>query len=476
MKEESMVENILEEVLRRVQPGEEERREVLDFVERVTVGLNRRLSEAGIKGEAQIHGSVAKGTWLSGDRDLDIFIVLKPTYTRSIFPRVLEVVKEFVGRGWVEAYAEHPYIQAEMEGFHVDFVPCFEIRASERPRSATDRTPLHTRFIKERLKEGMKREVLLLKQFMHGIGCYGAEVKVGGFSGYLCELLILHFGSFLKTLEAASRWRRGTLLDTMGHYRERERECRKLFREPLIVVDPVDERRNVASAVTESKLWLFTAASREFLKEPHLEFFFPPATEPYSEEELGEAMRGRGADLLFLLLKVGERYVPDVLWGQLYRAERALRGLLEEHDFKVYRTAVWSDEGSNHVILFEVERGILPRAKLHMGPPVEMRDMSERFLRKHLTSGRTLTGPWIEGRRWWVVVERVYKDARELLEERLREEGGKAVGVPKGIAERLQDFSALMNEEVIDIYRRFPGFRVFLTDFLRGRPKWLRLG
>ena len=31
---------------------------------------------------------------------------------------------------------------------------------------------------------------------MQGIGVYGAEIKVGGFSGYLCELLVMKYGGF----------------------------------------------------------------------------------------------------------------------------------------------------------------------------------------------------------------------------------------------------------------------------------------
>ena len=102
-------------------------------------------------------------------------------------------------------------------------------------------------------------------------------------------------------------------------------------------------------------------------------------------------------------------------------------------------------------------------------------EMSERFLRRHLELEGTISGPWIDGGRWWVEVERIHTDARVLLEEKLQEKGGRSVGVPRGIAENLEGFSALMNEEVTGIYREFPGFAVFLTDFLRGRPKWLRV-
>jgi len=473
MDGEASVEDILRKVLRKVDPREEERKKVHNFVEVLTADLNRRLYDAGVEGSAEIHGSIAKDTWLSGDKDLDIFIVLKRTYTREAFPRVLDTVKELVGTGWAEAYAEHPYIQAEMNGFKVDFVPCFEMDATAKPISATDRTPLHTTFMKERLKGEMRKDVLLLKQFMHGIGCYGAEVKVGGFSGYLCELLIIHYGSFLETLRAASKWKEGVVLDTEGHYGGREEERRKLFGNRLVVVDPVDEKRNVASAVIESKLWLFAAASREFLEAPDLSFFFPPETSAYDKEELEKAVKELGSDIVFLFLLTGKSRVPDVLWGQLYRAVKALRKLLEEHDFKVMRTAVWSDEKVNHILLFQVERCVLPRVKLHRGPPVEMEEMSERFLRKHLRSESTIAGPWIEEERWWIEVERDYTEARALLEDELGEQEGIPVGVPRSMAEDISGFSCRVNEEIIDLYKAFPSFAVFLTDFLIGRPKWL---
>jgi tRNA nucleotidyltransferase (CCA-adding enzyme) len=61
--------------------------------------------------------------------------------------------------------------------------------------SATDRTPF-IHYVKKRLGKTLQDDVRLLKKFMQGIKVYGAEIKTGGFSGYLCELLILHYGSF----------------------------------------------------------------------------------------------------------------------------------------------------------------------------------------------------------------------------------------------------------------------------------------
>ena len=80
-------------------------------------------------------------------------------------------------------------------------------------KSAVDRTLLHTKYITSHLKEEQKSEVLLLKKFMSEIKTYGSEFKVGGFAGYLCELLILKYGTFEKLLENAQYWDYGTIID-----------------------------------------------------------------------------------------------------------------------------------------------------------------------------------------------------------------------------------------------------------------------
>ena len=54
----------------------------------------------------------------------------------------------------------------------------------------------------------LRDEVRVLKKFMKGIDTYGAEIKVGGFSGMLCETLILNYGSFEDTIKSASDWKK----------------------------------------------------------------------------------------------------------------------------------------------------------------------------------------------------------------------------------------------------------------------------
>ncbi len=474
MSESEGFEEVCREVLARVTPAKEERDEVICFSLRMAELLEEELRRRGVEGRVEVHGSVAKDTWLSGERDIDIFVVLPRSAGDRGLREVVEAAKELPLERWVEVYAEHPYLRAWAEGFTVEFVPCFEMEEGEEPLSAADRTPLHTRFVNERLRPEQRGEVRLLKKFMLGIGAYGAEMRVGGFSGYLCELLIISYGSFKSLLEHASRWRRGEVIDPAGHYGGRRWEVEAFFGEhPLIVVDPVDRRRNVASAVRKDKLATFITASRLMLRRPSLKFFYPPEPKPLSERELREALSRSGTGLLVVRTRMGEPIVPEVLWGQVLKTEAAIKKLLESEGFKVLRSSPWSDEEREVAFVFELESLRLPAAEVRVGPPVWMFEDTLRFISKHLPSGRRVRGPWIEGERLMAALRREFRDAKELLEHRLGD-GGRSVGVGRIIAGWMRGFlEVLVDEEAWSLCQESEGFSKALSEFLRGVPPWM---
>lgn len=457
-----------ESILEKINPGLKERRVIRDFCDGIEGELTAHLRDAGLRALAEVHGSVAKDTWLEGEKDIDVFIVLDPVYSRAELPRVIDQVKSYLGSGWVEAYAEHPYLQTMIDGFKVEFVPCFRVEPGGRLISATDRTPLHTKFVNDNLTLAGREEVKLLKQFMRGIAVYGAEVKVNGFSGYLCELLVIYIGPFEEILDAASSWRRNEVIETTGE--GDPEELRKRFREPLIVIDPIDPDRNVASAVSDTTMWRFTAASRAFLKKPAKRFFFPMEDE-VDPNQLLRTVRSRASDMMFILVEDSEVDVPDVLWGQLHKAKRAISRFLDKRDFHVIRSTAWSDEASKHLLIFELEDATIPQVMKIKGPPVEMAESSESFLRAHLGADSTLSGPWIEGRRWWVEKKRPYTDARSLIDSVLKD-GGRSIGIPRRLSRKITSHHRILMDGEISSHIQ-GGFTRFLNKFMKGRPEWL---
>jgi tRNA nucleotidyltransferase (CCA-adding enzyme) len=235
----------------------------------------------------------------------------------------------------------------------------------------------------------------------------------------------------------------------------------------------VDKGRNVASAVQAQKLYTFVGAARAFLKTPSIEFFYPSKVGILSAEALEQKMENRGSSCVFLTFATGEA-VPDVLWGQLYRTQRSLRKLAELSDFKVLRDAVWSDEKALSVFVLELEQRVLPSVKRHLGPPMEREKECESFLAKYAHNSKVVSGPYIEDGRWVVELQRGFTDAVELLCEKLKE-GGKNLGVAELISQAFRKkFRILVNKEVSEVYKCSRDFAEFLTDFLEGKPFWLK--
>lgn len=469
----SKLERILSEVQRRTTPNSEERNRIRRLTEKLRNRLEAAAERAGVEVEVHVEGSIAKDTWLRESPDIDVFMLVSPSVLRETLGTIyLEIAKEATKDAkQIERFAEHPYLEAFLDGIRINIVPCYHVKKGAWI-SATDRTPFHTEYVKPLLTEELRGEVRLLKQFMKGIGVYGAEIKVGGFSGYVCELLILYYNSFKKILEAASNWNPRQFIDLEGHY-EGEDDWLKLgFEEPLVIVDPVDNERNAASAVRQDPLSVFIAASRMFLEAPSKRFFFPPETEPLTSRELLESLRKRGTNFIFVRFGRVDA-VPDVLWGQLYKSQRSLRSLVSHHGFNIVHDAVWSDERSLNFFLIELECKDLPSLKKHLGPPLDKKEDCKSFLKKHAESPRTMSGPRIERGRWVVSITREYIAAEQLLEMSLKD-GGRKVGVAEHISHALaNDLKILVDEEILPDYLRNPDFARFLTGYIGGKPKWL---
>ena len=470
----SNIERVKADVLEKVSPSEAERRRVLSLADRLVEKVRAAAKKTGVEATVRVEGSVAKDTWLSGEPDIDVFMRLPTSIPReALGSTCLSIAKEATrGSKQVERFAEHPYLEAFVDSIRINIVPCYQAKPGEW-LSATDRTPHHTDFVKPKLNGNLRNEIRVLKRFMKGIGVYGAEIKVGGFSGYLCELLILHHSTFVNVLEAAANWRNPWILDYAGHYRERENEIPKLFKEPLVVVDPVDKGRNVASAVRQDRLIEFIAASRRFLQHSRLSFFYPFPTRAFAKRQFVKDMKARGTALVFIKFETAKT-VPDVLWGQLYRTQRSLRNVLRQSDFSVISDAVWSDEEHLNLLVYELEQRFLTQSKKHLGPPVEKRRESEDFLRKHLTSSSTLSGPCLENDRWIVHTKRKHTDAVELLRNTLKTDA-RQVGVPESISRVMtKSLGILVNEEILKIYVKNSSFAKFLTEYIDGKPSWLQ--
>jgi len=398
---------IEEKVLGRIVPSPDEQRRIDKAVAELTDRVNGIVEERKLPIRPVLVGSIAKGTHLT-DPDIDLFLEFPSTVPKEEIGRIdKQMGREILDRP-EERYAEHAYISGYWQGFKTDLVPCYKVSSGRGRISAVDRTPFHTRYVMDHLKEGQEDQVRLLKQFAKGIGVYGAEAKTQGFSGYLCEILVLKFGSFGELVSHAKRWKAPVELWI-------EREASKKFDEQFVFVDPVDPARNVASPVSPANLELFSDACRSYEKEPDERYFFPRELTPWDDKRLKEALSERPGTVLVELPALG--VVDDVLWPQLRKTGVSVREILDREGFSPRKLSLSAD-GDMSLITIDCEVAELPPSYVHAGPPANSPE-APNFLEKW--KGKGAHEPVVKKGRWQVEVERGERSPAEVLEKQFGE-------------------------------------------------------
>jgi tRNA nucleotidyltransferase (CCA-adding enzyme) len=400
-------------VLNSIKPSKPEKEKFDRLSYRLIKLINKIARENNVNADAVLVGSVAKGTCLSGKTDIDIFI----KFPININDYDLKKNGLFLGNTCIkkmggiaeERYASHPYVTGIIEDVKIDLVPCYNVESHGELKSAVDRTILHTEYVKNKLNFEQIDEVLLLKKFMRSIGTYGSEFKVGGFAGYLCELLVIYYGSFKEVLKSASEeWMPGFIIDIEKY------QTGNLFNDPFVVVDPVDKNRNVAAALTLQKLSEFVVASDNFIRSPSSNYFFPklPLLNPLS---IKNEFIKRGTKTLLLIFNPPD--IPaDALYPQLKKTEISLKNIFDRKGFGVFGSDSWTDEKNITIILIEFDIRKLAYIKKHLGPYIWSKMNSKKFLDKYKNKA------YIEGDRWVVDIDRKYKTVESLFKDIINKE------------------------------------------------------
>ncbi len=314
---------------------------------------------------ALIGGSFAKGTWLSEHVDLDIFVKIDPSTSEERFEKVGLEVGAIATRGYPagKKFAQHPYTEATVEGVRVNIVPCFDVKAGEW-KSAADRSPFHVRLV-EKIPPERKKQVRLLKLFMNGVGVYGAEIQRQGFSGYVAEVLVMKLGGIEPTLH----WFAEHNFPPGGR--------------PFSLPDPVDERRDLGTAVSGESLGRMVLASREFLRRPELAFFTKKSGKAHP------SLRECVYAVLFTHAQLSE----DTLWGELRKTTKHLVRHLEVKGFAVARSLAASDNRRRSAILLIPEFAALPSVEQRVGPTVDRKKDVEAFISANAKASRLV---WVD--------------------------------------------------------------------------------
>ncbi len=472
----SDIEEVLEKARELVTPSVEERRELKETLELAIDRVRRAVDELGYDADVVPVGSAVRDTWLPGNYELDIFVLFpKEVGDKEVLGELIREIAIRAFGKYVQNYAEHPYVMVKLGKFDIDLVPAYRIRRGERIKSSVDRTPLHNSYVMSKLKS--PAEVRLLKAFLKSIDAYGAEERVGGFSGYLCEVLVIHYGGFLEVVRAAVNWNPPVYIDPEDHLGE-EYASMLFPKGPLVVVDPVDPRRNVAAALTLTQFNRFRVAARAFLLNPSLEFFergIRPRRMRIKASAVEEELRSRGTHLVVVELSgldEPDRLSRELLWSQARKLGRILGEELERYGFDPIWSAGWTDESSTIVVAAEVPHLLLPPLERRQGPPVGVSE-EDRFLIKYSLGRSTMGGPFIREDRWYVYRRRKYHEATLLAADTFR--GRRLPPVLRGRAKMRilteEEISSLEQWALNEIWRELRKEEFFVRLLVEGLEK-----
>jgi len=355
-------------------------------------------------------GSFAKGTWLSKDADVDIFIKFRKNTSEEKFEKISQKIgfDSLKKYSPYVRYSQHPYVEAKIKNTKINIVPCYDVKIGEW-KSAADRSPFHTKFMKKSLTLKMKDDVKVLKTFLKSNGIYGAEIAKQGFSGYISEVLILEFGSFENLIKSISKIKENQVIGKTS----------KSFDTSIVVIDPIDSNRNLAAAISDENIGKFILISRALKDKPRLEFF--KNKKPRIANKLWN-------NLLVIKFDFKARS-PDIIWGQIKRATSSLSTQLELGGFTVLRSKSYTDQKKEAYLMFFLESTKISQVYQKKGPEFFREDSTHSFISKNLKNAELV---WVGDEKKIVSLEkRKHDDATSFMKEFLKK--NLQVGIPKGL-------------------------------------------
>ena len=286
----------------------------------------------------------------------------------------------------------------------VNIVPCYKVALGEW-KSAADRSPYHTKYMISKLDDRLRLEARLFKRFVKASRVYGAEVRVQGFSGYVCEVLILKYGSFQSVLEGLAKVKANEVISIEPY----DIDLASLFKSPLVILDPVDPTRNLGQAISARNVAKLVFQARRFIANPKLSYF----TE---KRESRNAPRELLARTIVVTFKSKKRS-PDILWGQLRKSAASVSNKLASMGFDVLRWTVASDEISESAFLFLVSEHKIGSIHARKGPEYFRGEEVENYFAKNRKKALTT---WIsEEGKVESAFHREYVDATDALKNML---------------------------------------------------------
>ena len=390
---------LLSEVIDDIKPSKEYEVEILNKANNIINKINKDIKDA----KAVLGGSGAKGTWLK-TFDADIFVKFNYNKFKDKSDTLSDILEKFLKKHFkiIKLHGSRDYFQIRKGKFTFEIVPILNIKKAEQAKNITDVSPLHSNFVLKHKK--LIDEVRLTKQFFKAAKVYGAESYIRGFSGYVCEILTINYGSFLKLIKSIPKWKEKTVIDIKNYYKNKNvfTEINKSkLTSPLVVIDPVQKDRNAAAALDHEKFEILKHRALSFIKKPSKDFF---EVRILTEQDIIKKFK---KNKLIMLNAKPLNKKEDVAGAKMLKAFHFIEKNLIFKGFKIIESdMLW--HSSSALFYYALENDKLPKTIEISGPPLKIKHHVASFKKKHK---KTIT----KKNRIFAVEKRKHANARDLI-------------------------------------------------------------
>ncbi|MFX0038265.1 MAG: hypothetical protein ACFFCY_00975 [Promethearchaeota archaeon] len=411
--------NIFSEVLKEITPTTQEIDLINDITKLLEELLKKKAQELKIKyNKIEPQGSTGiKQTQVKNDFDIDLFIGLnyndykikykglsKSKLKKKSKKDFLELCNSWILKSLTLnefqnprlLYAEHPYVTVDYIlrniKIKIDIVLYFDLESDYikeyGPITAVDRSPWHGYFVRDKLNPKQKNDVRLLKQFFKACYSYGDKTAIGkvGFIGYSAELLIYYFNDLINLFENFIELDKKPL----DYYNRNVEELNKIVHfhnDYLIIVDPIDKNRNVASAISDRAFKYCNQRINEFLEHPSLEYF---KVKPIPEIDLSDKEDPLLSKIFIIELQNTDSKIHYTInRDKLYSFGESLKAngekefshiaRFEKIIFEVY----FQEEKNQYNIAIYCEKPHISKSYVRRGPPITEKKHVIKFKKKN---------------------------------------------------------------------------------------------
>lgn len=392
-----------DKVLKKVIPSKKEKDKVESIIREFSNKINKSLKKQNIDATLILGGSVAKGTWLPGVSDIDLFLQFCRKYS-NLSNLTEKILKDFK----VERIkGSRDYFVINYKGFEIEVVPVLNTKNPEKAENITDISPLHVDWIKSKIKKNknLQNEIKLAKLFLKAQKCYGAESYIKGFSGHVTDILIYYYKSFDKFIKEVSKWKSKVFIDAEKHYKNKEEALAKMNESkvygPMIVVDPIQLERNAAAALDKEKFDLLIKSAKAYLKKSSISFF----------EEKKIILRDlKTKDNLIVLEATPKKKRKDAAGAELLKRFETIKKKLKENDFTVLESNWQWYPREKAMYWFSFEKKELSKTKRHNGPPLNANKEDIKAFKSKWKNAK-------KDKRYYVIVNRKYTKPKDLIKK-----------------------------------------------------------